>query len=240
MTRLAPLLVLLMLAAGFAPARAAPQIVPVFGSDFPPYAYEDNGRAAGSATDRVRGILQAAGLTAVIEIYPWARAYRAAKATPDALLYPVARTPEREDEFIWLGELVDYDVRLWRLAARQDIVLATLADAAGLSLGGLPDDAKTGYLQEQGMMVSLQSNEDILLTMLVNGRIDLMPADRVSFLARLRRDSLDPANFVPALALPAVSRPLYLAINRGADPDLVARLAAAFSPTARPESLKSQ
>ncbi|MBN9526256.1 MAG: transporter substrate-binding domain-containing protein [Alphaproteobacteria bacterium] len=240
MTRLAPLLVLLMLAAGFAPARAAPQILPVFGSDFPPYAYEDNGRAAGSATDRVRGILQAAGLTAVIEIYPWARAYRAARATPDALLYPVARTPEREDEFIWLGELVDYDVRLWRLADRRDIVLTSLADAEGFSFGGLPDDAKTGYLREQGMTVSLQSNEDILLTMLINGRIDLMPADRVSFLARLQRDGLDSRGFVAALALPAVSRPLYLAISRGADPDLVARLAAAFGPTAKPESLKSQ
>ena len=179
-------------------------------------------------------------LTAVIEIYPWARAYRAARATPDALLYPVARTPEREDEFIWLGELVDYDVRLWRLADRRDIVLTSLADANGFSFGGLPDDAKTGYLQEQGMRVSLQSNENILLTMLINGRIDLMPADRVSFLARLRRDGLDPANFAAAMALPAVSRPLYLAISRGADPDLVARLAAAFGPTARPESLKSQ
>lgn len=240
MIRLSSIPILLMLAAVPSPALAAPQVVQVFGSDFPPYSYEDNGRAAGSATDRVRNLLQAAGLAAMIEIYPWARAYRTAKATQDALLYPVARTPEREDEFVWLGELVDYDVRLWRLAGRQDIVLTTLADAAGLAFGGLPDDAKTGYLQKQGMTVSLQSNEDILLTMLINGRIDLMPADRVSFLARLKRHHLAPGSFEAALALPAASRPLYLAITRGADPDLVARLAAAFGPTTKPESLKSQ
>lgn len=225
--------VLLLLMACLPPGPAAAQALRVFGSDFRPYAFEDQGRAAGSATDRVRQILSAAGEVAVIEIYPWARAYRAAKATPAALLYPIARTPEREHEFKWLGELIDYDVRLWRQADRHDIVLTRLSDAAGLSIGGLPDDVKTRFLQERGMAVSLQSSEEILVTMLAKGRIDLMPADRISFLARLQMQGLDPTRFVPALALPEISRPLYLAINPDADPDLVARLTAAFGPTGR-------
>ncbi len=230
MIRVIPLLFLVIAALGPAPPAAA-QALRVFGSDFRPYAFEDHGRAAGTATDRVREILAAAGQVAVIEIYPWARAYRSARATPGALLYPVARTPEREREFTWLGELVNYDAQLWRMADRRDIALTTLADAAGLSVGGLPDDAKTGFLRDQGMTISLQSSEDILLTMLINGRIDLMPADRVSFLARLQRDGLKPDRFVSALALPEISRPLYLAITPDADPALVARLTAAFGPT---------
>jgi len=213
-----------------APIVADAQALRVFGSDFRPYAYEHQGRVAGTATDRVREILAAAGEVGVIEIYPWARAYRAAKATPGALLYPVARTPERENDFIWLGELVDYDVRLWRLADRTDIAPTTLGDIAGLTVGGLTDDVKTGYLQARGVPVALQSDEETLLTMLVAGRIDLMPADRVSFLARLQRLALPVGDFVPVLALPEISQPLYLAITPGGDPALVRKLAAAFSP----------
>ncbi len=226
-------LLLLLIAALGPSGPATAQALPVFGSDFRPYAFEDQGRAAGTATDRVREILAAAGEVAVIEIYPWARAYRTARATPGALLYPVARTPEREHEFKWLGELVNYDVWLWRLADRPDIRLTRLLDANGLSIGGLPDDVKTRYLQNQGLTVSLESNEDILVTMLANRRIDLMPADRISFLARLQRSGLSPDRFVPALALPEISRPLYLAINPNADPALIAKLTAAFGPTGR-------
>lgn len=166
----------------------------------------------------MRAILAEAGEVGIIEIYPWARAYRAAKATPGALLYPVARTPERENDFIWLGELVDYDVRLWRLVNRAEIAPLTLGDVAGLIVGGLPDDVKTGYLQARGVPVALQSDEETLLTMLIAGRIDLMPADRVSFLARLQRQALPAGDFVPALALTEISRPLYLAITRAATP----------------------
>ncbi len=213
-----------------APMAAQAQALRVFGSDFRPYAYEHQGRVAGTATERVQAILAAAGEVGVIEIYPWARAYRAARATPGALLYPVARTPEREDDFIWLGELIDYDVRLWRLASRADIAPMTLGDVAKLTVGGLTDDVKTGYLQARGVPVALQSDEETLLTMLIAGRIDLMPADRVSFLARLQRHALPAGDFVPALALPEISRPLYLAMTRGGDPALVRKLAAAFSP----------
>lgn len=222
-------LVCLAIAVLQTPGPAAAQALRVFGSDFRPYAFEDGGRVAGTATDRVREILDAAGETAVIEIYPWARAYRAARATPGALLYPVARTPEREHEFKWLGELIDYDVRLWRLAERRDIVLTTLRDGTGFTIGGLTDDVKTRYLQTQGLEVTLESNEDILVTMLANARVDLVPADRVSFLDRLQRLGLAADRFVPALALPEISRPLHLAINPDADPGLVARLTAAFS-----------
>lgn len=225
--------IVLLIAALGPTGPAAAQALRVFASDFPPYAFEDQGRAAGTTTDRVREILGAAGQVAIIEIYPWARAYRAARATPGALLYPVARTPEREHEFKWLGELINYDVWLWRLADRRDIVMSKLPDAAGLSIGGLPDDAKTRYLQAEGMSVSLQSNEEILLTMLVNGRIDLMAADRISFLDRLQRHGLNPNRFVPALAIPEMSGPLYLAINPDADPALVEKLTAAFGPTGR-------
>lgn len=221
---------LLLVSAVFPPGAAGAEGLRVFGSDFRPYAYEDQGRAAGSATRRVHEILEAAGETAVIEIYPWARAYHNARSTPGALLYPVARTPEREHEFKWLGELLDYDVRLWRLAERRDIAPSSLAEAAGLAIGGMPADVKTRHLQAQGLAVSLQSSEDVLLTMLVAGRLDLVPADRISFLQRVQRMGLKPERFLPALPMPEISRPLYLAINRDADPALVAKLTAAFGP----------
>ncbi|MFC6476827.1 hypothetical protein ACFQDN_09900 [Pseudomonas asuensis] len=65
-----------------------------------------NGRIGGAATEVVELTLNRAGQTDYkINLYPWARAYDIATNQPNVLIYLVARTPEREALFKWVGRV---------------------------------------------------------------------------------------------------------------------------------------
>lgn len=213
-------LILLMLLA--APAMSQP--LRVVGSDFPPYSYIENKQATGVVTTGVLDLLREAGLAADVEIYPWPRAYAQARQHSNILLFPIARTAERENDFEWLGTIVDYEVALWRRVERTDISLHNIESAGVWHVGGIASDVKTKLLQVHGVEVSLLVSEEIAIGMLSRGRIDLMAADTASLRYRARRQGIDPRDFVVALPLPEVSKPLYIALSKGSDPVIAAKL----------------
>ncbi len=73
----------------------------------PPYQVV-NGQGeliGGTSYALVRYIAQQAGIKANIKVMPWARAYRTALTEPNTFIFSMARSPAREDKFIWLGRL---------------------------------------------------------------------------------------------------------------------------------------
>ena len=62
----------------------------------PPFSYEDKGRPAGFMVDLVSEAARRSGATLKIEYYPWARAVAMGEAGPETLMFPLARTPDRE------------------------------------------------------------------------------------------------------------------------------------------------
>ncbi|MBU2280226.1 MAG: transporter substrate-binding domain-containing protein, partial [Gammaproteobacteria bacterium] len=74
----------------------------------PPHQTYENGKVAGLTTAVVEQMLQQAGLTPQYEVYPWARAFRLAAGTPNVMIYNIARTPEREAQFEWIGKVASY------------------------------------------------------------------------------------------------------------------------------------
>ncbi|MEG3619360.1 hypothetical protein V5T82_12905 [Magnetovibrio sp. PR-2] len=52
-----------------------------------------------------------------------ARAYSTVQNTPNSVLFSVARTPDREDLFTWIGTLIDFAVHIDRKSHRADIQL---------------------------------------------------------------------------------------------------------------------
>lgn len=223
--------------AGLAVARRAPAATPgtplatlrVVTTDLPPYVVRDGSQVTGSATGAVRAVLARLGIAPIFEVVPWPRAYAEALAIPNMLIYPIARTPEREGHFIWIDQVADYQVHLFRLAARADIVLQRLADAARYAVAGLARDVKTDYLAVHGVRVQPVAHEIDAVAMLLHGRVDLVASDDLAMAARIRELGADPARVVPALPLPEISHPLYMALSRGTDP----RIVAAFRNAAR-------
>ena len=115
-----------------------------------PYTYVEGGKVTGSATEVVELTLQRAGLTDyTLRLYPWARAYDMALKEPGVLIFLIARTAARENQFRWAGEIMKIQYHLYRLKSRP-LDIGTLESAKAYRIGVMRDDVRQQYLQAKG------------------------------------------------------------------------------------------
>lgn len=194
------------------------------------YSYQQDGKVIGPASEVVEATLHRAGLTDFrIAVYPWARAYDMALQQPNVLIYLIARTPEREALFKWVGELTRNEYHLYKLRAREDIVVRDLQAAKRYSVGVLRDDVRQQYLMAQGftkLVVSAQNADNF--SKLLNQQVQLVPMperDAVLFCAEA---GIDFAVLERVLTLDALSAGLFMAYSRSTADVVVARTRAAL------------
>lgn len=199
--------------------------------NFPPYNMAKNGKnfakdenIEGIAADIVRETFKRAGISYNLTLrFPWERIYKLALEKPGYGVFVMARLPDREALFKWVGPLGPDD---WVLLAKADskIQLADLEHARRYRIGAYRGDAIAQTLEKQGLnpIVALRDQDNA--QKLVDGQIDLWatgdPAGR--YLARQ----------VGVTQLRTVLRfnsaQLYLALNKEVPDDVVARLQAAL------------
>lgn len=97
--------------------RAAEPDLVVYTESYPPYNFMgDDGAVAGSATEKVRQVLDAAGFTYRFRLMPWPRALLFARTEQNALIFSMTRTPAREAQYDWLVPIADADFRVFKHA----------------------------------------------------------------------------------------------------------------------------
>lgn len=69
----------------------------------PPFQIDTPTKILGFATEIVSTALSSTPYTFKISIYPWARSYNMALNKKNTCIYSMARTPERENKFIWVN-----------------------------------------------------------------------------------------------------------------------------------------
>jgi polar amino acid transport system substrate-binding protein len=125
----------------------------------PPFNYTDDGRIVGSATEIVAAIVKEAGLPVRQEILPWDTAFRRAQAEKDTCVFATARLENRERLFLWVGPLAN---SYWGVFARGGFAqpIRSLADLKPYRVGGVVNDAKIEYLQENNITNTKALAED--------------------------------------------------------------------------------
>ncbi|BBD09712.1 substrate-binding periplasmic protein [Desulfovibrio ferrophilus] len=210
---------------------AGAQDLHVVTEDYAPYNYSENGEIVGFSTEVLRAILKRAEVGYQIEMLPWARAYRIAQGAKGVLIYSMARTPERENQFHWVGPLAPRSVHLFRLATRRDIAPKTDAELTGYRMGVVRADATEalalgwGFVPDKNLMVAKDIAQ--LLRLLDAGRIDVVPANPLMFQHDLKRDGRNAADY-PSCYSVNFDDGYYLGISRGSNPRLIERIRKAF------------
>lgn len=227
--RLSPLYPLcLLLSALLAGPACAERILAV--TETSSYTYIENGKVAGPATRLVEATLREAKLDDFeINLYPWARAYDMALREPNILIYAIARTPDREHLFKWVGQIDRVEPQFYRLSSRKDIEVQSLKEASLYRVGVVRDDMRHQYLEAQGfqrLVLSAQTGDNF--RKLMNGQVDLLPmpereARRLSLAAGIDYSSLEAVYPVTAL-----STGLYLAYSFATSDAIVERTRQAF------------
>ncbi|KJZ46996.1 ABC transporter substrate-binding protein [Pseudomonas fluorescens] len=199
--------------------------------NFPPYNMAKNGKnfaqdenINGIAVDIVREMFKRAEVTYSLTLrFPWERIYKLALEKPGYGVFVMARLPDRENLFKWVGPIGPDD---WILLAKADskITLESLEQARKYKIGAYKSDAIAETLAKQGLKPIVVLRDQDNAKKLVNGQIDLWatgdPAGR--YLAR--QDGVTGLKTV----LRFNSAELYLALNKDVPDDVVAKLQAAL------------
>ncbi|MDM4765073.1 transporter substrate-binding domain-containing protein [Pelomonas sp. SE-A7] len=72
------------------------------GGDLPPFVWQGQNGPQGYAYELALTMAQKLGRKPLVEFFPWARAVKMAQEEADIGIFPLARTPDREDSFRWL------------------------------------------------------------------------------------------------------------------------------------------
>jgi len=194
-----------------------------------PYTYVANGRVVGSATQVLEQTLQRAGLTAYqVHVYPWARAYELALKEPNVLIFLIARTPARERQFHWAGEIMRIQYHLYRLKS-SPVEVKDLEAAKAYSIGVMRDDVRQQYLRSKGferLVVSAQSLDNF--QKLLRGQVDLVPLTTDDAASLCQQTGFDCAGLVRVLTLDEASTGLYMAYSLSTPAPVVQRTQEAF------------
>jgi len=205
--------------------------------DWPPYDYlSASGEVAGINTALVRAVLKQAGLHATVQMYPWARAYFMAQNRPNTLIFSMARSKARENQFIWIGELMRRDDRFYRAQGHHSVTPTSIADIkAHYTVCVVNKDIAESDLQRLGFV----QNRNYIATPSFGDCMKMVQTGAVSLLinaplslqweARQHRGEVH-TSFESVLPLDASAQePFYLAASLNTPLDIIKRLREAFS-----------
>lgn len=208
----------------------------------PPHQTLENGNVGGLSTAVVEAMLQQGGLSASYEVYPWARAFRIAATTPDVLIYNMARTPERETQFEWIGKVASYKFGFLKLSRRTDIRVHQLSDVANYVIGAQRDDFSAEWLRDVAKQPrqNLQLQPDVLETwrLLVNGKLDLMIDDPQAIDDMLVKHQLQRSDVEFVIFPQELEQQTWIALKKGSSPALVQRLRGAYQQIVKQDILR--
>ncbi|MGI0117039.1 substrate-binding periplasmic protein [Zooshikella sp. RANM57] len=203
-------------------ASAYCQEVTIVTEDFPPYNYVEDNTIKGLSSQIVMAVLKEINIKAEIKFYPWARAYLYATTLKNHLIYSIARIPEREHLFYWVGTIAPYKTSLYKLKSRKDIKINSLEEAKKYTIGCSFADVITIYLQKKGFILLDQvSNDAQNLQKLLHGRVDVIAYDEASFVYKVNQKGLDISKFERIYRLEELSDDLYMAFSKTSDIALV-------------------
>lgn len=196
-----------------------------------PYTYVLDGKVVGSATRVVELSLKRAGLDDYdVSLYPWARSYDMALKEPNVLIYLIARTAARENQFHWAGEIMKIQYHLYRLKHKgKAFRITSLESAKRHTIGVMRDDVRFQYLRAKGftrLVVSAQSVDNF--KKLLNGQVDMVPLTSDDATSLCKETQFDCAGLEKVLTMDEASTGLYMAYSLSTPVALVQRTQLAF------------
>ncbi len=185
----------------------------VLTENFPPFSYVSDGKTTGLCVEIMQAVFKELGHKNNIEIYPWARAYNDTLKHSNRILFPTARTPERDSQFKWVGPILVDPVYFYRKNP-SEIKIDNLNDARKLQRIGLtkgyPEEL---FLTSRGFTnLSVTSSTEQNLKMLLRDRVNLIVSGKFALGHVLRRAKL-PANSVAIAGEALFESVLYFAFS---------------------------
>ncbi len=191
---------------------------------FPPFNFEEDGRAQGLSVDLLEEALDRMGVElnrSEIQLLSWSEGYERALKENGSVLFSTVRLSEREGSFRWAGPIMTIrDV----LVARKDreIEIVGPEDLGAFKIGAVDEDSAMIRLLDLGAReedLVVEEEAGSLVEMLANGSIDLLAYEEISTFDQLEKLGADTSDYEVVRALGVYD--LYYAFNANVSASLV-------------------
>nr|WP_188695445.1 transporter substrate-binding domain-containing protein [Bowmanella pacifica] len=194
----------------------------------PPSQTWENGQVGGIVTERVKQVLDAANIQTEIEAYPWARAYERALKGPNTLIYAMAKTPEREHKFKWVGAVGRYRLGFLKLKRHENITVTHLEQArqyvTAVQRRDVASDVLIRHGFELGKQLFLTADIQQSWELLRKGKVDLIIEDPDVIDEMLLNLNLTQQDVEFVYMIPELDQLTYLAASLDTSDSLVEKL----------------
>jgi polar amino acid transport system substrate-binding protein len=179
----------------------------------------------GIAPELLNLAAEKAGIEVAYHEVPWSRAMAHARSDADACAIGAGRTPEREEQFRWIGPFLTGGLSLFaRSGFKTPIHAMEDVTRAGLRVGVSLDDIAAAMAAQYPQLHTVQfAHHNLAPKMLQAGRFDLWASGRTLALYQLSLAGV-PVNEVLRISTVSVA----MACNLKGDPGLLQRLQSAF------------
>lgn len=165
-----------------------------------------------------------------ISVLPWKRALHYASTEANSMIYPIARTAERESKFIWIGKIINVKYYFYQLGNRKDISINKLEDAQKLTLGMIASYPLEKYLIDRGFNnLEYVSDDHQSIKMLLSKRIDIFPKSNVGIITLCIELEYSCNLLKAAFEVSDMQSDIYIAVSKNTDPQVIAQLKFAFN-----------
>ncbi|MFM2590567.1 substrate-binding periplasmic protein [Vibrio sp. TBV020] len=196
--------------------------ITIMTEDFAPFGfYDSNGKLTGIGVEIVQHLTDKLNIESDIQVLPWSRAIKKLELLPNRALCCVARTPDRNDKFEWVGPILSDGVYLFHNdkfdSSDDNIESAKLWDSIAVT-ANYPEHQVLIDLGFDNLWVTNQPKENTRL--LVYERVTAMVAGEFAMPSLLEAQGID-SNSVIRSDISLFDIDLYIAFSKGTDPKVL-------------------
>ena len=193
-------------------ASELPKIYVVTEESYPSNYTDDNGEVRGFAADYLTYALEQENISYDISVYSWNRAYKMATQQENVIIFPIARTPEREPYFHWLHEIMTISYYLYGLSSRAQKYNES-PDFQQYTIGVIAGGVTQKLVEELGFKNITLAKDYAQLNNLINkNRVDFIASS--SFALLVTRYNYPEGYFKPYVKLGDREIKLFFALSR--------------------------
>ena len=189
--------------------------------DFAPFNYiNSKNEIDGQSVRIVNEIMKRTNQQSTIKLLSWQDAYEMAKSGPNTILFSIAKTNERENEFKWVGPIGFWEYGFYA-HKNTSLNIQSLESAKNVkSICVVKDDARHQILMQSNFTNLVLSQSDVQCAqMIANSQVDLWLGSSTNFFEVLNEANLstDEFNYLHAIRQSDV----YIAFSNDTSDSLV-------------------
>ncbi|SLM32587.1 putative Family 3 extracellular solute-binding protein [Desulfamplus magnetovallimortis] len=163
--------------------------------ELPPYSYSENGEQYGLGSAIVKEICNRTGAACHIETLPWSRSVVLSQKQENSIIYPLGRTKEREEKYLWIGPILK-DRLVFAVRKSDERTFNSLDDLKDLKIGVILNAPPQKRLQNMKFsQIDTVIDESINGKKLLKGRIDAWYAAELIMMDAIKKGGLNQDEF---------------------------------------------